>query len=672
MKQFFKCFNFEFKRSLRARNIMWAVLFALLALYFVNKGANFFNNIINTKENFKQIEKKKMEKCQNYKQMGEGGFRVIYIPPPVMIFFHNSGRFSAINAVIDIGERLYMDTSVKGKDMFTGKQGKYRDFAGVFFLFGILMVLFFGFESFQSVDYLKHLTAEIGFNRVFFPVLFARFAVIGVFFILVMGLGILVVFIKGIALSGSDYLCLAAFLALWLLLTLVLLAAGLMVSRIKDQKFAVGIIFLVWICLVFILPMATDQAAEDKAKSLPSNFQLELDKWNELMGFEERAKKELDKYSDENEKNKEKLNLVEGFFKRELMKILAIEKELEKSIRKIIAFYQKSSVIFPTTFYESVSHEMSGMGYGNSAGFFLYLVNLKYKFCVFIKEKRFYSDDDRVEPFIKDGEENVYYASAQIPGNYPLGMIVLVVYAAAMITGAYFLFRFAVLNMRTADTRAIKIKGKKLVFKKGEHVAVNASDSSIKDLLYCLLAGNYQSIRKKGFKESIIVNGNDILSGQKPGRFTYICDPRSLPQDSRVDDFFTFAARTFKISKEQKEKIMEIHGLTGLNKKLISQVEDHERADMTLALTGMIRDKKGKIYLFYNTAKGLTGKFSGRFKDFIIELKKDNTLVIYLSTNLEVKYTPTSGRSLFRFDLWDTWVDDASEFNKNFEKEEKQ
>jgi hypothetical protein len=672
MKQFFYCFHFELKRSLRGLNLILALLFTLMALYFVNNGANAYNGNITEKESFKQIEKMKMEKTQNYKQMGEGGFRVIYIPPPLTVFFYNSGAFSNQNAIIDIGERLYMDTSVKGKDMFTEKQGNNRDFCGLFLLFGTLLILFYGSESFPAIDYLKHLTVELGFNRVFFPLLFARFAVMGILSILVTVLGVLLALIKGIALSGSDYLFLAAFLAMWLLLSLVLLAVGILVSRIKDKRIGISVLFVVWIFLVYLLPMGTDQAAADRAESIKSNFQLELEKWDELMKFEERGLIELKKHSDEKSINDAKLKLVESFFKTELLNMLAIEKKLDESIDKNIKSYQKNSMIFPTTFYQSVSHEMSGKGYENNAAFLLYLVDLKYKFCVFIKNKRFYSDDKKIEPFIKDGEENVYYASAHIPVNFPTGMIVLAIYAIVFIIGAYFLVRFAVLNMRAADVSAVKVPEEKKDFKKGEHAVIKVKNHKIKDFFYCLLAGLNRLIRKKGFKGSIVVDGKDIVETQNREILTYICDPGSLPADSTVGDFLTFSARSYHISKEQKEKIIEANKLTGLKNKLIGSVEDHERSMITLALADMLERGKSEIYLFYNTAMVGNAETAKVFKDKIISLEKSGKLVIYLSTNLYPLVEEKDGDSFFNWEGWNDMVDHNFASNKKNKKEEQQ
>jgi hypothetical protein len=671
MKQFFYCFHFELKRSLRGLNLILAVLFTLLALYFVNNGANGYNDTTKSKEVFKQIEKMKMERYQNYTQLGEYGFQVIYIPPPLTVFFYNSGAFVNLNASMHIGAQLDITNPFKGKKMFTSSQGNRRDFCGLFLLFGTLLVLFYGFVSFPSIDYLKHLTAELGFKRVFFPLLFARFAIAGLFFIMVMVLGILLAIVKGVTLAGSDYLLLAAFLGLWLLLALVLFAAGIMISRIKNSKIGVTVILVTWILFVYFLPMGIEQATEDTANSIPSELQTELDKLNELMNFEDYGKKELKKYPDEKSKNDARLRLVEDFFKKQLLNIMDIEKKLEQSIRRVISFYQKSSIIFPPTFYKSVSQDMSGKSYEGASKFLLYLVDLKYKFCVYIKNKKFYSDDKKVELFIKNGEENVFYAAAQIPKNFPLGMIILVFYAIVLIVVDYFLFKLPVLNMTKKDLASLKVEEEKL-FKKGESAVCQVKDHKGKDLIYCVNAGKGPSLKKKGFKGSIIADGKDIVKEQNTAGFTYICDPQSLPPDSTVGDFCTFSARSFQITKEQKDKIMEMHGLTALKKKSIKSLEAQERSEITLALARMLERGKSEIYLFYNTVMGLKAVFTKKFKDQLFELKKENKLVIYLSTNIEVRLRENVGESIGRYNAWDKWVDETFEFSEKNKKEEQQ
>jgi ABC-type Na+ transport system ATPase subunit NatA len=81
-------------------------------------------------------------------------------------------------------------------------------------------------------------------------------------------------------------------------------------------------------------------------------------------------------------------------------------------------------------------------------------------------------------------------------------------------------------------------------------------------------------------------------------------------------------------------------------------------------------NKKGKIYLFYNTVLGLKAVFIKRFKDQLMELTKENKLVLYFSTNIEVKSGEALGYSIWRYDHWNKWVDDTFKQCKENKKEE--
>ena len=179
-----------------------------------------------------------------------------------------------------------------------------------------------------------------------------------------------------------------------------------------------------------------------------------------------------------------------------------------------------------------------------------------------------------------------------------------------------------------------------------------------------------RSIKKKGFKGSIFIDGKDIVESQNRERLAYICDPGSLPADSKVADFMTFSARSLHIPKEQKEKIIEANKLTGLKNKLIGSVEDHERSIIALALADMLERGKSEIYLFYNTAMIGNAETAKVFKDHIMELEKSGKLVIYLSTNLYPLVEEKDGDSFFTWDGWNDMVDHNFKSNKRNKKEE--
>jgi hypothetical protein len=160
------------------------------------------------------------------------------------------------------------------------------------------------------------------------------------------------------------------------------------------------------------------------------------------------------------------------------------------------------------------------------------------------------------------------------------------------------------------------------------------------------------------------------VESQNLERLAYICDPGSLPVGSTVVDFLTLSARSYHISKEQKEKIIEANKLTGLKNKLIGSVEDHERSMITLALADMLERGKSEIYLFYNTAMIGNAETAKLFKDHIMELEKSGKLVIYLSMNLYPLVEEKDGDSFFTWDGWNNMVDHNFKSNKRNKKEE--
>jgi len=152
----------EWKRFWRPRNIILLILFVITAFYFLADGILKHNEILKVKEEFKNVEQQKVEKYINYNHYGSQGFRILFAPSPLSIFFINSGRFYLLTADLNAAERLDIDVSMKGKGMLSEKSFSYADFAGIYILFGILMVLLYGFEFVRDREYLKFLSNKKG------------------------------------------------------------------------------------------------------------------------------------------------------------------------------------------------------------------------------------------------------------------------------------------------------------------------------------------------------------------------------------------------------------------------------------------------------------------------------------------------------------------------------
>ena len=340
MKNFSAFFILAVKSFFTKRNMILAVLFVGMALYFVYNGAALYKETINNKNKFVEIEKKIVEHFPNYLLYGTTGFRIIFVPSPLSVFFYNSGLFSDLTCSLDVEEQLNLNMSLKGKDLFKEKKVNYSDFAGLYFLFGSLACLLYGFETWRDRDFIKMVASHTGVQRVRFPLLLSRFLVLSLFFMAVMALGIIIVLVKGIMLRGTDTIVLLGYLLAWILASGTLFWLGSIIGKLNNKTIGIVAVFITWIAMFFILPTAVKKLTYEKAKSMPINSQSDLDKWDLLMHFEDRYKKQEGKFKEEKARTKSVQDLVESFMKKEHKEMMAVEQNLEKSKRENIRFQQ--------------------------------------------------------------------------------------------------------------------------------------------------------------------------------------------------------------------------------------------------------------------------------------------------------------------------------------------
>ncbi|MCU0288920.1 MAG: hypothetical protein MUF15_21310 [Acidobacteria bacterium] len=120
MKTFKSIFTMETQRLLNNKNIGLLFLFSLLCFYFVQTGIGIYKSIIENKEKFQDIEQLKVKQYISYSQYGSYGFRVLFIPSPLSIFFVNSSVISELTANVDSGERLNIYNSFKDHSAVSG------------------------------------------------------------------------------------------------------------------------------------------------------------------------------------------------------------------------------------------------------------------------------------------------------------------------------------------------------------------------------------------------------------------------------------------------------------------------------------------------------------------------------------------------------------------------
>ena len=398
MKTFRAFFILEFKRFIALRNAVILILFFSLCMILVYTGAQQYNDTVKSKKEFRETEKEKAAAFVNYLQYGGYGIRLYFMPCRLSILFYNSSLFSDLTAHVDVGEKLSIYNSFKGKKIFSARQGKFIDFSGIILLFGSFIALFYGYDTFRREEYLKFLSSAYGYRWVFFYIGLSRMILISAYFTVVVGIGgaAAVFAVKGIHLTGSEFDYLLVFLMVTLTVAVFFFFIGIIIGLWKS-KFARFFMVICWVFFVFFAPEAINKIVEAKSEHIIDIYKSESEKLKTLMDFEREAAKKLS--GKENPELRRKL--AGDFLKNGFKKIQELEKELEDQVKSNINFFYKVSIIFPSTFYIAVNNEISSKGYENLMHFYRFATKRKKQFLDFYIKRRYpFKPRQEVESFI--------------------------------------------------------------------------------------------------------------------------------------------------------------------------------------------------------------------------------------------------------------------------------
>ena len=436
-------YSLELKRMFSIRLLILCFILLLLSLYFVQIGIDDYERIIANKERFQDIERLKVNQYFTYAQYGAYGFRLMFIPSPLSIFFNNSSVISELTSNVDAGEKLNIYNSFKGRALFAEKSGGFKDFSGVVLLLGSLLVLYFGYELMIYRDYLRFMAGVVSPEKLFAAMTVSRISVFILFFLFTAGMSVLLMRLNDIALSSFEWLHFLAYLGVLILVLIIFFFLGTIAGTFHSRFTGLVMLGASWFVLVFLVPGIVGAVTSRKADNIVSNYHLELEKLQAMMGFEKRAIRQ-EGYLDESHKKSEQ-ELVESYWRYEFKNIQALEKNMEEKMYENIRHFQTLSFHFPTTFYLSTAHEVNSKGYENFIRFFKYIQQLKKRFVRFYLDKRYYSNASEsnageVESFIH-ADENLFYAESGFPRSFFTGVIVTVLYIVGLALLSYFRFR---------------------------------------------------------------------------------------------------------------------------------------------------------------------------------------------------------------------------------------
>jgi hypothetical protein len=424
------------------KNLIFIGCITFLSAYFAWSGLNEFRQFQAEKQVFLRFEKEKTGQFANYAQYGGFGFRLLYEASPLNLFFINSSIFQDLESNIDNFEAIRVESSFKGKKLFL-KRGFFKDFAGIPFVFGSLLMLYLGHLALASPAYLRFMRGRMSLKRFYALTTFARLFWLDLFF-LFLGMGLfLLVRLGGIAFSRGE----AAIFFLFLLFLVLLLDFFYLLGQFTTVLVGFRRVFflwffIVWFLCVFLLPEINRISVFNQSQALESAEKVNLEKFRTLMALEKKFRDYLKMNpavpKDQIRSMQKKFAIQ--FINSSYLVNTGLESKYLREVERVISGHERQSIFFPTTYYQFVTGEVSGKGYYGYLDFMDYIMRLRNRFIQFYLKKRYEENDPVVESFVRKGE-NVFHAHSRLPGTFRLGILATAFYGAALFALAFWRLR---------------------------------------------------------------------------------------------------------------------------------------------------------------------------------------------------------------------------------------
>lgn len=576
----------EIKRLLTWRHMAIILIFLTVAGYFVQIGISQHNYTLTEKDNFQKFEREKYQQFFYPSNYANYGLRLLFVPSSFMAFFNGGPVPDFLMAFLDGSERLKIYQSFKGKNAFSRITSNFMSFAGFIQLFGSLLVLLYGLETLKNYTWLAFLEGIAGSRKILFLYLLISRILILLLICLLLGvLSILLFIVNGVEVepvkillySLGIFMCLSVF---WFI--------GLGAGAVKDRLNSISIAIAVWFFLAFVVPVILQQWTYNRAFKMSSIFQRETEEIKLFMNYEKTSLEKAGKFELSKAGTDDERDMFLAFWNNDFRKLIDLEKETIKEMKAPISFYQNLAALFPSTFFISVSNEVSSRGFANLVNFYEFSLEKKKDFIWYLAENLLITKEMKFLPFLKE-DENVYPGKIQLPYNFSFGFTITILWLLLLSYYSWISFN-RLFNRSVEKTEELNPED----FDKNKTTIVLTSNQR-------LASGLLYNLRSK-----------------KTG-FVYVPGPGDL-QEAKVKDLFLF------FSQEVPEKLQKVKG-----KYMHDLSPDHKG----LILLEIVQTIKADFYIFNNFLTGLSDKFGDYFADFLQTFKKGRK-VVYFTSSLAV------------------------------------
>ncbi len=589
---------YEFRRLASPRHTLLGILLIVTSLYLAASGALHYRRLMEEKRGFSEYESRKVSQYVNYEQYGGLGLRIMYLPPPLSLFFES--RPVTISR-IDTSEIIEINNRFKGKSFFS-RSGYFKGFADFTLFFGTLLMIHMGLTAFRG----KKGAAFFQYRRRIGIIAFSRWLILQFFFILLFTAAYAVPRLLGIGFSSRDTLGYLLYCGYTSLVLGSFYAAGLLVlfKKLSNRNALFKTGWIIWLLWVIIIPNTFREVVAFGANRITPIETVNVEKLKTAMTFERNARSHFSGMETADNKTKQRLarRLVNRYMQTGVKRNKAIEERLMRQVEQLGASIARFSILFPTTSWEWLGESLAGRGLEHYSQYNAAICGLRDNFYKFYIQKRYYNQSEDIESFIT-GDENIFHSRSSLPRNFLAALAVTLAFLLALLL----MFRQAS-HPRFSDHYRRISEFPLDDLQKGNSYFVFCKNDTVKEHLFHTLA------ESRTIAAIDQMEAEDISMDLPPGHLLdYLCLHRKITDPSRAATFLSC------LLAENAANVPRRPRAGSLIKKIYCAVILSQTRD-TIVINDFL--------------KGMSKSFERSFIDLLTGPRFQNKLIVYLSSEM--------------------------------------
>ena len=618
MKCYIDCIYGESKRYLHRGSLAAWLFILILMLYQTNSSVEDIKLISKKIDVFKQTQRTYSENMRNYLHLKLIGFKILFIPSSTGLITRSSTNPSDLSSNV-LFNHIKINNNWKGKVVF--RQGRFLelDIFGIIKRLMSLMALWFGFVSFSKKEFLDFLSSKWSRGKCYFYTALARLLLFITFFLVMMGIVIFFMILRGVHFSAGDWHATIAFLLEAIAFLGIFFGVGVIIGILGARKLSYILLFIAWFGIIFAVDWVIAPAVEPAFPDALQDYRVEMEKYSDMIDFDKNAEKEHGKF--DRKKIKEARGIIEYYWKDYYLKIIVPkERKLRDMIAGGIEKDRSWSKWCSGAFFTQTANEVSGRGYNNYLLFYDYSLEKHIQFVRFIIDRTYYNDPKVMVNFIK-GDEDIFIGKSSLPPNFWGGLTIQYVYLVLILFAGYFVFMRKMLPKpeNAGDFDNIEIQ-----FNSGENSDIkdNTNREEFGQQVLNVFLGKCRDLKWK-----VTMDEKSLLTGKKHP-FIFIPKPDQIPDEWKIKHLLKFFKCLFNLdSKDLESLYSEKPGETRkewLN-KFYRELEIEEKAGLLISLFMLI---KMQVYVCNTFAYDIPGEIRLKMYSLVEEKQPEGSMII--------------------------------------------